>query len=171
MDPKGVPLQTGHTEAGSPKGPLLLSKAAMGVGPCPEANQTVKSILSWKGHARDTKKLRTQWHRCHSSWACLQVSGIFCDSTWHEWFMRFLALAINLSESGLSRDLAMVQNQWYHFGIGAPPILVCFSGDWDVHWGYGVLRSRFGPKPVHHKQEVTNQAVTGNAWWRHCSTC
>ena len=33
----------------------------------------------------------------------------------------------------------MVQNQWYHFGIGAPPILIYFSGDWDVHWGYGVL--------------------------------
>ena len=33
----------------------------------------------------------------------------------------------------------MVQNQWYHFGIGAPPILVYFSGDWDVHWGYRVL--------------------------------
>ena len=31
----------------------------------------------------------------------------------------------------------MVQNHWYHFG--APPILVYFSGDWDVHWGYGVL--------------------------------
>ena len=31
------------------------------------------------------------------------------------------------------------QNQWQHFGIGAPPILVYFSGDWDVHWGYGVL--------------------------------
>ena len=30
----------------------------------------------------------------------------------------------------------MVQNQWYHFGIG---ILVYFSGDWDVHWGYGVF--------------------------------
>ena len=27
---------------------------------------------------------------------------------------------------------------WYHFGIGAP-ILVDFSGDWDVHWGYGLL--------------------------------
>ena len=26
-----------------------------------------------------------------------------------------------------------------HFGIGAPLILVYFSGDWDVHWGYGVL--------------------------------
>ena len=28
------------------------------------------------------------------------------------------------------------QHQWYHFGLGAPPILLCFSGDWDVHWGY-----------------------------------
>ena len=36
-------------------------------------------------------------------------------------------------------QLAMVQNQWNHFGTGAPPILVYFSGDWDVHWGYGVL--------------------------------
>ena len=26
-----------------------------------------------------------------------------------------------------------------HFGVGAPPILVYFSGDWDVHWGYGIL--------------------------------
>ena len=33
----------------------------------------------------------------------------------------------------------MGQNQWYHVGVGAPPLLVCFSGDWDVHWGYGVL--------------------------------
>ena len=33
----------------------------------------------------------------------------------------------------------MDQNQWYHFGVGAPPILVYFSGVWDVHWGYGIL--------------------------------
>ena len=26
-----------------------------------------------------------------------------------------------------------------HVGTGAPPILVYFSGDWDVHWGNGVL--------------------------------
>ena len=26
-----------------------------------------------------------------------------------------------------------------HFGAGAPPIVVYFSGDWDVHWGYGLL--------------------------------
>ena len=30
------------------------------------------------------------------------------------------------------------QSQWYHFGVGAQPILVFVSGDWDVHWGYGV---------------------------------
>ena len=33
----------------------------------------------------------------------------------------------------------MGQNQWCHVGVGAPPILVYFSGDWDVHWGYGIL--------------------------------
>ena len=33
--------------------------------------------------------------------------------------------------------MAMVQNQWYHFGVGAPPILAYW--DWDVHWGYGLL--------------------------------
>ena len=33
--------------------------------------------------------------------------------------------------------MAMAQDQWYNFGIGAPPILVYFSGDWDVHWVRG----------------------------------
>ena len=33
-------------------------------------------------------------------------------------------------------DLAVGRNQWYHFGVGAPPILVYFSGGWDVDWGY-----------------------------------
>ena len=33
-------------------------------------------------------------------------------------------------------QMALGQNQWYLFGVGAPPILVYFSGDWDVHWGY-----------------------------------
>ena len=39
----------------------------------------------------------------------------------------------------LSSNLAVGQNQWYHFGIGAQPIFVYFSGDWDAHWGYGIL--------------------------------
>ena len=37
----------------------------------------------------------------------------------------------------------MGQNQWYHLGAGAPPILVYFSGDWDGHWGYGILTHGF----------------------------
>ena len=28
--------------------------------------------------------------------------------------------------------------QGYYFGVGAP-ILVYFSGDWDIHGGYGLL--------------------------------
>ena len=35
--------------------------------------------------------------------------------------------------------VAVGQNQWHHFGEAAPPILVYFSGNWDVHWGYGIL--------------------------------
>ena len=35
--------------------------------------------------------------------------------------------------------MAEGQHQWYHFQVGAPPVSVYFSGDWDVHWGYGVL--------------------------------
>ena len=41
-------------------------------------------------------------------------------------------------------EVAVGQNQWYHFGVGAPPILVYFSGDWDVHWGYDLA---FDPWP------------------------
>ena len=31
-----------------------------------------------------------------------------------------------------------------HSGVGPPPILVCFSGDWDVHWRYGLLTHGHG---------------------------
>ena len=37
------------------------------------------------------------------------------------------------------RYLAVGQNRWYHFGVGAPPILIYLSGDWDVLRGYGIL--------------------------------
>ena len=33
-------------------------------------------------------------------------------------------------------NMAVGQNQWYHSWVGAPPILVYLSGDWDVHRGY-----------------------------------
>ena len=32
--------------------------------------------------------------------------------------------------------VAVGRNQWYHFGLAAPPSLVYFRGDWDVLWGY-----------------------------------
>ena len=41
--------------------------------------------------------------------------------------------------------VAVGQHQWYHLGVGAPPILVYFSGDWDVHWGVRDL----DPWPCH----------------------
>ena len=36
-----------------------------------------------------------------------------------------------------SLHLAVGHNRWYHFGVGAPPILVYFGGwiESDVHWG------------------------------------
>ena len=37
------------------------------------------------------------------------------------------------------RQKAVGQNQWYHFGVRAPPILVYFSGDLHVHWVYAIL--------------------------------
>ena len=36
-------------------------------------------------------------------------------------------------------NMAVGQNQWYHFGEVHHPILVYSSEDWDVHWGYGIL--------------------------------
>ena len=62
-------------------------------------------------------------------------------------------IAVQMDSNKLSRDMVGVsfkpgfsrfhvsvgQNQWYHFGVGAPPVLVYLSGDSDVHWGYGIL--------------------------------
>ena len=40
--------------------------------------------------------------------------------------------------------MAVRKNYWYHFGVGAPPILVYFSWDWDGllthgHMGWVIL--------------------------------
>ena len=58
-------------------------------------------------------------------------------SIWlHSGTVRFAAGAGMALTSEIGR--AVGQNQWYHFGVGALT-LVYFSGDWDVHWGYGLL--------------------------------
>ena len=44
--------------------------------------------------------------------------------------------------------VAVGQNQWYRFGVGAPPILVYFSEDWDVHCRYGILTHGHVTKPT-----------------------
>ena len=71
----------------------------------------------------------------------------------------------------IGKEWQVGQNQWYHFGVGAPPILVYFSGDWDVHRGYGILThiyiyiyvltplSRWGPS-AHAAQDLGQQAFT-----------
>ena len=41
--------------------------------------------------------------------------------------------------------LAVGQNEWDY----APPVLVYFSGDWDVHWGYGSLTHHVGAAARH----------------------
>ena len=42
----------------------------------------------------------------------------------------------------------MGQNQWHHFGVGAPPISVYFSFVWDVRWRYDL---DFDPQPDAHE--------------------
>ena len=49
-----------------------------------------------------------------------------------------MAIRTGARECHLLKNMAVGQNQWWHFGVGAPPILVYVSGDWDVLWGYGL---------------------------------
>ena len=58
--------------------------------------------------------------------------------------------------------VAVGQNQWCHFGVGAPPILVYFSGDWDVHWGYCVLTHGHVRAPI---VFLFNREPSGSPSW------
>ena len=60
----------------------------------------------------------------------------------------------NLFSSG--GYMAVGQNQWYHFGVVAPPILVHFSWHWDVHWGNGLLTHG---RILHHCETMGNHVV------------
>ena len=44
--------------------------------------------------------------------------------------------------------MAVGQNEWYRFGVGAPSILVYFR-DWHVHGGYGILTHGRGAEEQH----------------------
>ena len=70
--------------------------------------------------------------------------------------------------------VAVGQNQWYHFGVGAPPILVYFSGHWDVHSKYGLLthgqvvstvdgRNPAPPQGVNHIKLIGRKSLAPNS--------
>ena len=62
-------------------------------------------------------------------------------------------------------QLAVGRNQWYNFGVGefTTHVSVYFSGDWDVHWGYGTLTHGQLPKGVGNKHaSLTFGATTKN---------
>ena len=78
-----------------------------------------------------------------------------CPSVW--WVTPFLEVVLKGDLKGHQSHLAVGQNQWYHFGVGAPPSLVYFSGDfsgdWDVHWGSDL---DFDPWPTNNGLPLTH---------------
>ena len=60
----------------------------------------------------------------------------------------------------------MGQNQWCHFGVGAPPILVYFSGDWDVHWGNDLAVDPWPGDMFGHLRMEQKAARECNMWER-----
>ena len=82
-------------------------------------------------HVNDDKQwfpMVSSWCRSlptHRMWACLPIGNpqMGCFS---------VCFPLNLPQRGALRKrdshMAVGQNQWYHFGVGAPPILVYFSG-------------------------------------------
>ena len=53
------------------------------------------------------------------------------------------------------------QNQGSHFREGAPPILVYFGGDWDVHWGHGILTHDHISTGPHVPMQIISSARSG----------
>ena len=57
--------------------------------------------------------------------------------------MASMALVVRFSQCHhfVPGHLAVRQNQWCHVGVGefTTHFRLYFSGDWDVHWGYGIL--------------------------------
>ena len=67
-----------------------------------------------------------EWQRERQSKAGVRGHGRICPLT---------------SISSDSKDMAVGQHQWYHFGVGefTTHFRTYFCGNWDVHWGYGGL--------------------------------
>ena len=68
------------------------------------------------------------------------------------------------SHVGWGDQMAVGQDQWYHFGVGAPPILVHFSGDWDVYWGYRLLTHGQMEQPAAPRADSSDTRASGEKW-------
>ena len=70
------------------------------------------------------------------SWWCLREMKRTTEVHFEGPLNKDTHVGIPLSRLGfpLRCHMAVVQSQWYHFGVGA--ILVHLSGDWDVHYKY-----------------------------------
>ena len=51
---------------------------------------------------------------------------------------------------------------WYHFGVGAPPSLVYFSGDWDVKMIGGKIKLKMKSAKMNMRTKTTSQDKTGS---------
>ena len=65
----------------------------------------------------------------------------------------------------LTHGCGKTKNQWCHFGVGAPPILVYFNANWDVQWGYDL---DFDPWPQHCKELCRCLPRPGQGIFPHC---
>ena len=60
---------------------------------------------------------------------------------------------------GFLGEMAVGQNQCYHLGVGAPPILVYFSSDWDLQLGYGTFTHLICHEPTLRHSPLRGAAV------------
>ena len=76
---------------------------------------------------------------------------------------RSCSVPVRLHAFALTEDMGSDIWPWLskpmgsYFGVGAPLMFVYFSGDWDVHWGYGSLTHG------HIVKEHTEQHPTSNS--------
>ena len=114
----------------TPPPPSKRPKAHQGRG------RASQSHLRSPGGRRRRATGRSGWKRTLGSkwrlaqWRPLGAAGVvFFRSAF--FFGRFLFLLKKIGSGLISMG--------FHFGVGTTHFRTYFSGDWDVHWGYGIL--------------------------------
>ena len=68
----------------------------------------------------------------------LALKGGSADLSFSNVLLFCFAAGLPTSRTPKCRGPCFRQSPRHHFGVGAPPILVYFIGDWDVLWEYGL---------------------------------